>query len=73
MKTIGIIILTVILMTNSYSQTNEVNYNFQSDSLKRKIRKIQLGEINMEYLLTGVENKRDNSFRSWTWSKFKPV
>ena len=33
------------------------NYNFQSDSLKKKIRNIQLGEINMEYLLTGVENK----------------
>ncbi len=44
-------------MANSYSQTNEVNYNFQSDSLKRKIKKIQLGEINMEYLLTGVENR----------------
>lgn len=47
----------MILMANSYSQTNEVNYNFQSDSLKRKIRNIQLGKINMEYLLTGVENK----------------
>jgi len=34
-----------------------LNYNFQSDSLKKKIRNIQLGEINMEYLLTGIENK----------------
>lgn len=33
-----------------------MNYNFQSDSLKRKIRNVQLGKINMEYLLTGIEN-----------------
>ena len=45
-------------MANSYSQKNEINYNFQSNSLKRKIKNIQLVEINMEYLLTGVENKK---------------
>ena len=43
--------------SNSYSQMNKVNYNFQSDSLKGMIRNIQLGEINMDYLLTGIENK----------------
>ncbi len=47
----------MVSIANSYSHTNEVNYNFQSDSLKRKIRIIQLGTINMEYLLTGNENK----------------
>ena len=43
-------------MVSDCSQTDLVNHNFQSDSLKKEIRTIQLGEINMEYLLTGNEN-----------------
>lgn len=43
-------------MMNGYSRTDGVDHNFQSVSLKKEIRTIQLGEINMEYLLTGNEN-----------------
>jgi len=49
--------LVLYLIINGNSQMNPVNYNIHSNSLKRKIRIIQVGKINMEYLLTGIENE----------------